>query len=93
MSETSLQQSREERARLEVGQTTVGRGVAWLLVAQFLLAVGGVLMSEIVQRDNLGRRLTRLADVDVVPPDGLLERNGALIEKLERFEDEAEEER
>ena len=48
MPETSLQQTREEMARREVGQTNVGRGIAWVLVVQFLLVVAGVPASEII---------------------------------------------
>jgi alginate O-acetyltransferase complex protein AlgJ len=76
MPETSLQQTREELARREVGQTKVGRGTAWLLVAQFLLVVGAVPLSEILHdlrnpeaTDNLHRRLSRLV-LTVLPPAG-----------------------
>ena len=42
MPDTSLQHSREERARREVGQTTIGPWTAWVLVVQVLLVVGGL---------------------------------------------------
>ena len=74
MTDTSLQQTREEIARREVGHTTVGRGIAWLLVAQFLLVVGGVLLSEIIHdlrnpemTDNLRSRVSRLVSTVVSP--------------------------
>jgi alginate O-acetyltransferase complex protein AlgJ len=76
MPETSLQHTREELARREVGQTKVGRGTSWLLVAQFLLVVGAVPLSEILHdlrnpeaTDNLHRRLSRLV-LTVLPPAG-----------------------
>ncbi len=67
MPETSLQDFREELARREVGRTTVGRRTAWVLVAQFLLVVGAVPLSEILRdrrnpeaTDTLRERLSRL---------------------------------
>ena len=74
MTDTSLQQTREELARREVGHTTVGRGTAWLLVAQFLLVVGGVLLIEIIHdlrnpemTDKLRSRVSRLVSTVVSP--------------------------
>ncbi len=104
MSDRSLQHSREELAKLEVGHTKIGRWTAWLLVTQFLLLVGLVPLSEIIfdyrnpgAADNLRNRLATL----VAPHDGAAEparpffsqivsRNRALIRELERFEEEAE---
>ena len=67
MPDTSLQNFREDLARREVGQTTVRRGTAWVLVAQFLLVVSAVPLSEIVRdrrnpeaTDSLRERLSRL---------------------------------
>jgi len=106
MPHTSLQDIREQVARQEVGQTKVSRWTAWVLVAQFLLVVGGVPLSEIVYdrrnpeaTDTLGRRLSRLA-LTVPPPahpetarpliSRIVSRNRALIRELKRFEEEVE---
>jgi len=77
MPETSLQHSREELARREVGQTKVGRATAWLLVVQFLLLVGLVPLAEIIYdyrnpeaADNLLNRLSHLA-ITLLPPTGI----------------------
>ena len=74
MPDTSLQHSREQIARREVGQTKIGRGTAWLLVVQFLLVVAGVLASEILHdrrnpeaTDNLRSRLSRLMAAALPP--------------------------
>src|SRR3990170_8128021 len=98
MPETTLQQTREEIARQEVGQTTVGRGTAWVLVAQFLLVVGAVPLSEIVYND-FASRLSRLA-LAVLPPAAsydaspltsrVVSRNRAVVRELEQFEDSVE---
>ena len=98
MPETTLQQTREEIARQEVGQTTVGRGTAWVLVAQFLLVVGAVPLSEILY-NNFANNLSRLA-LAVLPPAGnhdsgpftswFVSRNRAIIRELEQFEDAVE---
>ncbi len=52
MPDTSLQHTREELARREVGRTNIGRWTAWVLVAQFVLVVGGVLVSEILNPES-----------------------------------------
>ena len=98
MPETTLQQTREEIARQEVGQTTVGRGTAWVLVAQFLLLVGAIPLSEILY-NNFASNLSRLA-LAVLPPAGnhdsgpftswFVSRNRAIIRELELFEDAVE---
>ncbi len=100
MTEKSLQQSREEMARREVGQSTIGRRTAWLLVGQFILLVGGVLLTEIVHdgSDSLRRRVSRLASAVVSPvsseagtslPTRVFRRNRIVIQELERFDDDA----
>ena len=68
MPETSLQLTRERLAREQAGRTTVGRATAFVLVAQFVILVGAVPLSEILydvrnpQAINALRgRLTRLA--------------------------------
>ena len=88
MIDTSLQQTREEIARREVGHTTVGRGTACLLVAQFLLIVGGVLLSEIIHglrnpelTDNLGSRVSRLVST-VVSLAGTEDSEASLLSRI-----------
>ncbi len=88
MTDTSLQQTREEIARREVGHTTVGRGTACLLVAQFFLIVGGVLLSEIIHglrnpelTDNLGSRLSRLVST-VVSLAGTEDSEASLLSRI-----------
>ena len=98
MPETTLQQTREQIARQEVGQTTVGRGIAWVLVAQFLLVVGAVPLSEILY-NNFASNLLHLA-LPVLPRAGshdsssltsrIVSRNRAVIRELEQFEDSVE---
>jgi hypothetical protein len=48
MPDTSLQRTREELARREVGHTNVGRWTAWVLAVQFILVVAGVPLIEIL---------------------------------------------
>ena len=88
MTDTSLQQTREEIARREVGHTTVGRGTACLLVAQFFLIVGGVLLSEIIHglrnpelTDNLGSRVSRLVST-VVSLAGTEDSEASLLSRI-----------
>lgn len=71
--DTSLQRTREQLARREVGHTTVGRRTAWTLAAQFLLVVVGVATSEVLHdlrnpeaADALRGRLSRL--IRTLPP-------------------------
>ena len=91
-------------ARREVGHTTVGRGTAWVLVAQFLLVVGGIPLVEMLHdlrnpqaTDTLSTRLSRLVHTALTP--GLTEgaivsriasRNQAVILELDEFEDGVE---
>ncbi len=100
MTEKSLQQTREELARREVGHTTIGRGTAWLLVGQFILLVGGALLAEIVHdgSDSLRRRAASLVRVTVSPlrseadaslPTRVFRKNRVVIGELERFDDDA----
>ncbi len=102
MTEKSLQQTREEIARREVGHTTVGRGTAWLLVGQFVLLVGGVLLTEIVhdRSDSLRRRVSRFVSAVASPvaslrgeahaslPTRAFRKNRVVIQELERFDDD-----
>jgi hypothetical protein len=88
MPETSLQRTREELARREVGHTTVGRGTAWMLVVQFLLVVAGVPMSEVLYdfrnpevTNNLGGRLSRLAKT-VLSPGGAHDPEAGLLSQI-----------
>jgi alginate O-acetyltransferase complex protein AlgJ len=104
MADSSLQHTREELARREVGHTQVGRGTAWILAAQFLLAILCVPLSEILpdlhrmgEPDTLSRRFTRLVETAFAagPADGavfsrIASRNRAVITELEQFEDGVE---
>jgi alginate O-acetyltransferase complex protein AlgJ len=76
MPDTSLQRTREELARREVGHTKIGRWTAWVLAVQFVLVVAAVPVSEILHdrrypeaTDNLGSRLSRLV-ATVLSPTG-----------------------
>ena len=100
MTELSLQQTREDIARREVGHTAIGRGTAWLLAVQFLLLIGAVLLSEVVRggADSFPMRVSRLASA-VVSSSGreadaslatrVFVKNRAIIQELEQFDDEA----
>ena len=106
MPDTSLQHTREELAQREVGRTNIGRWTAWILVAQFVLVVGGVLVSEILNPespDNLESRLSRLVGAILTPSSEsgspalstlsrMVSRNRTIIRELERFGDGAEDE-
>jgi alginate O-acetyltransferase complex protein AlgJ len=105
MPKTSLQRTREEIARREVGHTTIGRWTAWVLSVQFVLVVAGVPLSEILHdrlnpeaADNLSSRLSRLV-ATIFSPTGtetapmlsqIVSGNRTLIQELERFGDGAE---
>ncbi len=105
MPQTTLQQSREQIAREEVGQTKVGRGTAWVLMAQFLLVVGGIPLVEMLHdvrnpqaADTLSTRLSRLVQTALAPDptEGLpvfsliVSRNQAVIRELDELEDGVE---
>ncbi|MGH9462566.1 MAG: alginate O-acetyltransferase AlgX-related protein [Vicinamibacteria bacterium] len=104
MPDSTLQHNREELARQEVGHTQVGRGIAWLLAAQFLFAIVCVPVSEVLpdlhrmeQPDTLSRRLARLVETAFAarPAEGavfsrIASRNRAVITELEQFEDGVE---
>ena len=104
MSDKTFQETREEIARREVGHTGVGRGTAWVLVAQFLLVVGGIPFVEMLHdlrnpegTDTLSTRLSRLVHTALTPgaTEGAIvsriaSRNRALITELEQFEDGVE---
>ena len=104
MSDKTFQRTREEMARREVGHTKVGRGTAWVLMAQFLLVVGGISLVEMLHdlrnpraADTLSTRFSRLVHTALTP--GLTEgavvsrivsRNQAVIRELDEFEDGVE---
>jgi hypothetical protein len=99
MPDHTFQDSREEMARREVGHTTVGKGTAWVLAIQFLLAVFCVPMSEVLHdgREGLGSRVSRLVGAVLAPARGegsvwssIVTRNRAVITELESFENGVE---
>jgi alginate O-acetyltransferase complex protein AlgJ len=88
MSESSLQHTREELARREVGQTTIGSWTAWALVVQFVLIVAGVVLSEVVfdrlnpkATDNLSSRLTRLVTT-IISPSTTVEADASIFSRI-----------
>ena len=102
--EPSLQRSREEHAREEVGRTRISKGLALLLTAQFLLAVGAVPLDEILydvrnpEAQGLSDRLAQLArpflsrdgDAGTSLVSRVRTKNRALIAELDRFGDAME---
>jgi alginate O-acetyltransferase complex protein AlgJ len=104
MPDHTFQETREEMARREVGQTRVGKGTAWVLAVQFLLVVFCVPLGQVLydlgqpqETDTLRRRMSRLVQSALTPsPVGgsafsqTVSRNRAIISELEDFEDGVE---
>lgn len=88
MSETSLQHTREELARREVGHTKIGSWTAWALVVQFALIVAGVPLSEVVvdrfnpmATDNLSSRISRLV-ATIASPATSIETDASVFSRI-----------
>ena len=104
------QQTREETARAEIGQTTIRRRVAWALCAPFLCVIGAAPLLQIAAWSNpawlgLDASVAPALEVaiasDVSETDAsedapswfarLLRANRAVLEGLERVEDDLDE--